>query len=104
MMSDVNGIGPQSVPLRPQAADRTGRGQDAAALRAAARDFEAYFMRALLKEMRKTVPQTSSEGASGYARDLYEDMYDEALAGVLAQRGGIGLADVLVAQLSSPGK
>ncbi|MEW6119161.1 MAG: flagellar assembly peptidoglycan hydrolase FlgJ [Pseudomonadota bacterium] len=68
------------------------------ALKAAAQQFEAVFMNMLMKSMRET---TSQDGLfdSDQTR-MYTSMLDQQLAQTMASRG-IGLADVMVRQLSA---
>jgi len=73
---------------------------DTAGLRRAAEEFEAFFVQQMLTIMRQTVP----EGGfieKDHAHEIFEGMLDEALSGEVARAGGIGLADMLVAQLSA---
>lgn len=73
---------------------------DAEALQRAAEEFEAFFLQQMLSVMRRTVP----EGGfleKDHAHQIFEGMLDEALAGEMARAGGIGLANLLVAQLSA---
>lgn len=66
-------------------------------LRAAAQQFEAVFMNMLMKSMRET---TSQDGMfDNEQTKLYTSMLDQQLSQKLATRG-IGLADVMVRQLS----
>lgn len=67
------------------------------ALRAAAGQFEALFMQMLLKSMRDALPQ-DGPFASETTR-TYTAMFDQQIAQQLAKKG-IGIADVLVKQLS----
>ena len=66
-------------------------------LRKACADFEAIFIQKLWQQMRATVPK------EGYLHskeeDMYMSLYDQELATKLAQRGGIGLGDLLFSQL-----
>jgi Rod binding domain-containing protein len=87
-------------PPRIDAPDRAAElaGQDrSAAIRGAAQDFEALLLTQLMATMRRTVP----EGMFGNGTDsqIWRSMMDEALASQMAQAGGIGLADLLAAQL-----
>jgi flagellar protein FlgJ len=67
------------------------------ALKDAAKQFEALFMQMMLKAMRDTVPEggltQSNEGR------MYQELLDQQWAQQLAARG-MGLADLLTAQLS----
>jgi flagellar protein FlgJ len=68
------------------------------ALREAARQFEALFIHTLLKNMRE-----SGTGEGGLFDNeqsrMYQGMFDQQIAGTMAEGGGIGLAEVLVRQL-----
>ena len=67
-------------------------------LQAVARQFEAVFMNMLLKSMRET---TSQDGPFDSEQTrLYTSMLDQQLAQSMASRG-IGLADVMVRQLTA---
>ena len=60
--------------------------------------FEAYMVQMMMKEMRKTLPK----GAFGSnSMDMFMDMFDQAIAEQMAQRGGIGLSDSLERQFQS---
>jgi flagellar protein FlgJ len=72
-----------------------------AALRKAATQFEAVFVRALLKSMRDALPQ--GDPLSGDAGRMYTSMYDEQLAQKISARG-LGIADIMVKQLSMGGR
>lgn len=62
----------------------------------AAREFEGYLLHVLLDEMRRTV---GSGGLfDGHATQGYQTMLDDALTRQLAERGGIGLANQMIAQ------
>ncbi|MFN3919486.1 MAG: flagellar assembly peptidoglycan hydrolase FlgJ [Methylohalobius sp.] len=73
------------------------RDQDSA-LKEAAKQFEALFVQMLLQQMRQ-----ASFGDPIFASDqlkFYREMHDQQLALHLAERGSLGLADMLVAHLS----
>ena len=89
-----------SLALDPRALDRLRT--DAAAtpekaLRQAAKQFEVLFMNMLLKSMREAVPQDGPLDSD--QTRMYTGMLDQQLAQAMASRG-IGLADVMVRQLS----
>lgn len=68
------------------------------ALRATAKQFEALFMNMVLKSMREATPQ---EGVfDSQQSKMYTSMLDQQLSQTMASRG-VGLADVLVRQLST---
>lgn len=70
---------------------------DPAALKKAAQQFEALFTQMMLKSMRDALPGDSTMGAQG---DFYTSLYDQQLATSLSSGKGMGLADLLVRQLS----
>lgn len=68
------------------------------ALKAAAQQFEAVFMNMLLKSMRDATPQDGMFDSE--QTRMYTSMLDQQLSQTLSSRG-IGLADVMVRQLST---
>jgi len=68
------------------------------ALRAAAQQFEAVFMNMLMKSMREATPQDGMFDSD--QTRMYTSMLDQQLTQRMASRG-IGLADVMVRQLSA---
>ena len=62
-------------------------------------EFEALFIKEMLKAMRKTVNKSSliNTGLSG---EIFEDMLYDEYAKNMAQRAGFGLAETLYRQLS----
>jgi len=79
---------------------RSAEQQSPEALKATAKQFEALFMNMVLKSMREATPQDgifdSQQGK------MYTSMLDQQLSQTMASRG-VGLADVLVRQLSNMG-
>jgi flagellar protein FlgJ len=71
---------------------------DGAGLREVAHQFEGLFLRMMLKSMREASSGDpffdSNEGG------MYRDMFDDQIAVDMSQKGGMGLADMLVKQLS----
>ena len=66
--------------------------------RAVAQQFEALFLQVVLKNMRDTVPQDGMFDSE--TTRTYQGMYDQQLAMVMAQRGGMGLAAAIERQLN----
>jgi flagellar protein FlgJ len=64
------------------------------------KDFESIFLGYMLKQMRKTVPDDPIMGNSN-AKDIYQDMYDDALSKEFAKAGGIGLATMMYKQFAA---
>ncbi|MFO7277860.1 MAG: glucosaminidase domain-containing protein [Pseudomonadota bacterium] len=80
---------------------RGAQTQDPEALRAAARQFESLFTQMLIESMR-----AASFGDSLFGSDqteFYQSLFDEQLAVELSKSGGLGLADLLVEQLTRAG-
>ncbi len=62
------------------------------------RDFESIFIHMMLKEMRKTIPDSGFVEKST-ASKIFEDMFDEEISQEISNKGeGIGLAKVLYNQ------
>ena len=66
----------------------------------AAKQLEAFFLRRLLAEAR---PQGGGLVDGGFAGDTFKQMLDEAVADKVAAAGGLGMADMFVAQLGGKG-
>lgn len=72
-----------------------------AALRQAAEQFESIFFSMLLSSMRKANEAFEVDGMmNSQTTKFYRDMHDSQMATDLAQKGALGLADLLVEQLS----
>jgi flagellar protein FlgJ len=70
---------------------------EAGAIRKSAQQFEALFTQMMLKSMRDALPGDSGLGEQG---DFYQGMYDQQLSLSLSSGKGMGLADLLVQQLT----
>ena len=66
----------------------------------AAKEFEAIFTAQLLSMMRDTANQTDFLGANSTSMKIFNSMLDEQYALRMAESGQLGLADMLVRQLS----
>lgn len=82
-----------------------GLSNDESALRAAAQQFEALFMNQLMKSMRQANKVFESEDNPLSSRDVefFQDMHDNQLTSELSNQGSLGLADLMVQQLSPSG-
>lgn len=79
--------------------DRLKSMPEAEALGKLTREFEAIFVREILRNSQKTVIQSSitkENGASG----IYRDMSVDGMANSIRDAGGFGLADALLRELS----
>lgn len=71
------------------------------ALTAAARQFEAIFTTMMLKSMRDANSSFKSDMFNSQNEDFYQQMLDEQMTSQLSASGSLGLADMIVAQLSA---
>jgi murein DD-endopeptidase MepM/ murein hydrolase activator NlpD len=78
-----------------------GKGENAAALREAAKEFEALFLSYMLNVMRESI-EDSGLTDNGLGRDIYTELFDQELARSMAGRGALGIADLLIRKLSDP--
>ena len=90
----VAGIDSNTInPLKPSQADANAK--SIAEARAAAQQFESFFLSYLMKEMKQNTLDSGLFG-NGLGSDTYSDLFNEELSKVMSERGGIGLADMLV--------
>ncbi|MCG3732689.1 flagellar assembly peptidoglycan hydrolase FlgJ [Vibrio cincinnatiensis] len=76
-------------------------GAEKEALTAAARQFESIFTSMMLKSMREANSSFKSDLFSSQNEDFYRQMQDEQMISQLSASGSLGLADMIVAQLSA---
>lgn len=65
----------------------------------ACKEFEAYFVNLMFKEMRKTVPNDGFI-KKGRAEEVFQDMLDERVSKNATDAGGIGLAQFMYKQMT----
>lgn len=93
---------PNAHDFRQFAALRRGAdANDPATLREVARQFESIFTKMMLESMRSASLGDPLFGSD--QGDMYQDMMDDQLAVQLSQGRGLGLADMLIRQLSQGG-
>lgn len=63
-------------------------------LKKACMDFEAIFIRMMFKQMRNSIPGSDIIPQS-FAKETYEEMYDEKIVDSMIQGKGIGLGQTL---------
>src|SRR5215470_810760 len=80
---------------------RDARAQDPSALRAVAKQFESIFAKMMLTSMRKASFGDPLLGSD--QQDFYQGMFDDQLSVDLTKGRGLGLADMLVQQLTRSG-
>ncbi|MBY6106479.1 rod-binding protein [Ferrimonas balearica] len=74
---------------------------EAGAVREVARQFETQFLQTVLKQMRSaTDALKDDEGPLSEKRGVFHDFYDAELAQNMSRNQGMGLAEVMVRQLS----
>lgn len=77
-----------------------GRGDDAAALREVARQFEAVFVQQMLKSMRAANEVFSKDSLFNSSEmQFHQEMHDQQMSLELTRGSGFGLADALYRQL-----
>src|SRR5436190_2515701 len=78
---------------------RGAEAKDPATLRAVAKQFESLFTKMMLKSMRDASMGDPLFGSD--QGDMYQDMADDQLAVQMSEGRGLGLADMLIRQLSN---
>ncbi len=68
------------------------------ALRETAKQFEAHFIQNMLKTMRESVER--SDLTESREADMFQDLMDKEVATKMAERGSLGLADMLVRNMA----
>lgn len=77
---------------------RLSREKSPEANKAVAKQFEAMFMQIVMKSMRDSVPDDAVFGSE--STKFYQSLADQQLVMVMAQKGGLGLAEVIERQLN----
>lgn len=72
-----------------------------AEIRQASEQFEAIFLRQILRDLRKTA---TLSGETSFMTGSYTELFDEHVADHLARNGGLGLAGVIRAYLEGGGR
>ncbi|SJL82294.1 flagellar assembly peptidoglycan hydrolase FlgJ [Vibrio palustris] len=75
-----------------------GAGEEA--LKSAASQFESIFTNMMLKSMRDANKAFKSGLFDSHTEDMYRQMRDEQMVSQLSEKGSLGLADMIVKQLS----
>jgi len=86
--------------LEPQA-PKTPSGEDPAAIREAARQFESVFLHQVFKTMRATVPEGGLLD-TGFGGQVFTDMLDQEYAELASKNGQVGLTAIIAEQLGAP--
>jgi flagellar protein FlgJ len=79
------------------------KAQAPAALKEAAKQFESLFTQMLLKSMREANQSFGDSMFGGEQGQFYQEMFDDQIAMQLSKGKGLGLADMLIRQLSMAG-
>jgi flagellar protein FlgJ len=79
------------------------RAQDPSALRETAKQFESIFAKMVLSSMRQASSSFGDSLMGSSQQDFYQGMFDDQLAVELTKGKGLGLADMLVRQLTQSG-
>ena len=80
---------------------RAGRreGNDPAAAKKVAREFESMFVAMMLKSMRDTVGKDDLTGG-GHGEETFRSLLDQEYAATAARSGGVGLASMIEKELT----
>lgn len=78
--------------------EKAAEGNDLTKLKEASQEFEAFFINTLFKEMRKTI-QEGGLTEKSQATTTFEDMLDEEMSKTISKTGGLGLADMIYANM-----
>ncbi|MDR0843143.1 MAG: peptidoglycan DD-metalloendopeptidase family protein [Acidobacteriota bacterium] len=88
-----------NIPDIPDMAQRVSfSDKDKAELKKAAQEFEAVFIGQLLKVMRETIEESDPEGG-GFGKTIYTELFDQEVARGMAQRGALGIGDIIYKSL-----
>ncbi|ELB2731994.1 flagellar assembly peptidoglycan hydrolase FlgJ [Vibrio parahaemolyticus] len=105
MMKNPNDIGfihdISSLDSLRQKAVKEGKDGEQEALHVAARQFESIFTSMMLKSMREANEGFESNIMNSQNEKFYRQMLDEQMASELSANGSMGLADMIVAQLTA---
>ena len=94
MLPDSLALNPKSLDsLRLQAKQDNGK----ESVRAAAQQFESYFLQMMLRTMRQTLSQDGPFDSQ--ETRMFSEMFDQQVAQSISQSKGLGLADMLVQQM-----
>jgi flagellar protein FlgJ len=94
MLPDNLALNPQSLDRLKYQATQNG-GKDA--VKAAAQQFEAYFLQMMLRNMRQTLSQDGPFDSQ--ETKMFGEMFDQQIAQKISQGKGLGLADMLMQQM-----
>ncbi len=90
-----------ALAMNPQGMDALralgSKGQAREAIKGAASQFEAYFTQMMMRSMRQTLPQDGPFDSQ--ETRTFTEMFDQQIAQKVSQGRGLGLADVMLAQL-----
>ncbi len=87
----------------PNGLNKAGKGADQdqkKELAKACEEFESLFVNQLMKQMRKTIPESELLPES-QAKEIYTSMLDTQLASKIAKGQGIGLAKMMISRMES---
>jgi len=76
-------------------------GRDDPALRKACREFEAFLVAQLIKNMRASMPKADLFG-SAQKEEIFQSMLDEEVAKEISKTSALRLGDMIYVQLATP--
>jgi Rod binding domain-containing protein len=72
----------------------------AAKLKKASQDIEGIFVKDLLAAMRRTAKHRSFGQGSGMGEEMYQDIFDQAIADSSAKSGNLGIGKTIYSQMA----
>ncbi len=82
-----------------QMLDKAGTVKNYAKIEQAAQDFEAVFLAEMMKPMFKEINKPDPLFGGGHGEQVFNDMMVQEYGKIMAEQGGVGLADYVKAEL-----
>lgn len=77
----------------------TSRAEQEKKLQSAAQMYEQHFLNEMVRAMRKTVPESEESPTGSFAQKIFREQLDDQYVKAWADKGGIGLAQLIYDQL-----
>jgi len=98
-MRDVTSVQGPQLPPQATTGPKAPESKADAKNRETAKNFEAVFLRQMNPIMLESVPQGDGEFSGGHGEEMFRGIMAEKLGASIANRGGIGLAPVVLDQI-----
>jgi len=97
---DITGKTGERLANQIRAAQSSQSSDKPSELKKAAQEFESLFISYLLKVMRDTIEESGLTDGGGFGKSIYTELFDQELSRSVAQRGALGIADLLYNRLA----